>query len=68
MEMARDEAVGAGLGFVYLGNMSSAEGENTRCPKCGSLAIRRLGFYSENVAITKDGKCAQCGEPLNIIV
>jgi pyruvate formate lyase activating enzyme len=68
MEMARDEAVGAGLGFVYLGNMSSADGENTRCPKCGSLAIRRLGFYSENVAMTKDGQCAQCGEPLNIIV
>lgn len=68
MEMARDEAMAAGLSFVYLGNISKGDGENTKCPKCGSLAVRRLGFYSETVAMTKDGKCGSCGEPLNIIV
>ena len=68
MEMAMDEAIGAGLGFVYLGNMASAEGENTKCPKCGSLAVRRLGFYTEIVAVTDGGNCSKCGEPLNMIV
>ncbi len=68
MEMAKNAADDAGLGFVYLGNIATADGENTKCPKCGSLAIRRLGFYSETVAMTKDGNCSKCGEPLNMII
>jgi pyruvate formate lyase activating enzyme len=68
MEMARNEAVDAGLDFVYLGNMASTDGENTKCPKCGSLAVRRLGFYTEKMAVTIDGNCSKCGEPLNMII
>jgi pyruvate formate lyase activating enzyme len=68
MEMARDEAANAGLDFVYLGNMASTDGENTKCPKCGSLAVRRLGFYTEKLAVTDDGHCSKCGEPLNMII
>ena len=62
------EAVEAGLGFVYLGNMATTDGENTKCPKCGSLAVRRLGFYTEIVAMDKNGNCSKCGEPLNMIM
>ena len=68
MEMARQEAVAAGLDFVYLGNMASSDGENTKCPKCGTLAVRRLGFYTEMMAVTSDGNCSKCGEPLNMII
>jgi pyruvate formate lyase activating enzyme len=68
MEMARKKAVDAGLDFVYLGNITTTDGDNTRCPKCGSLAVRRLGFYAERTAITDDGKCSKCGEPLNFIM
>ena len=68
MEMARHEAVEAGLGFVYLGNIATSDGENTRCPKCGSLAVRRMGFRSERMAITKEGNCSKCGESLNMII
>lgn len=68
MEMARNEAVDAGLNFVYLGNIATSDGESTKCPKCGSLAIRRLGFHAEVVAMTKDGKCSKCGEPLSMII
>jgi pyruvate formate lyase activating enzyme len=68
MDMARSEAIDAGLDFVYLGNIATTDGENTRCPKCGSLAVRRLGFYTEIMAMTKNGDCSKCGEPLNMII
>jgi pyruvate formate lyase activating enzyme len=68
MEMAKEEAVNAGLDFIYLGNVATADGENTRCPKCGSLAVRRTGFYTEIVAMTKDGVCSKCGQPLSMII
>jgi pyruvate formate lyase activating enzyme len=66
--MAHQEAVGAGLGFVYLGNIATSDGENTRCPKCGSLVIRRIGFQAEIVALDQNGNCGKCGEPLNMVV
>ena len=68
MEMAREEADDAALKFVYLGNIATADGENTKCPKCGSLAVRRTGFYTEIMAMTKEGNCSKCGEPLNMII
>ncbi len=68
MEMARTVALEAGLGFVYLGNLATTDGENTACPKCGALAVRRLGFYAERVAMDANGKCGKCGEPLNMIM
>jgi ribosomal protein S27AE len=48
--------------------MASADGENTKCPKCGALAVRRLGFNTEKMDVTKDGTCGKCGEPLNMII
>ena len=66
MEMAHRVAKAEGLDFIYLGNMSSMEGENTRCPKCNSLAIRRSGYHVEIVGL-EAGRCAKCGEDLNIV-
>jgi len=34
----------AGLQFVYMGNVPGDPHDNTYCPACGSLLIRRLGF------------------------
>jgi len=34
----------AGLNFVYLGNVPGHPGENTTCPGCGEILIRRVGF------------------------
>jgi len=55
----------AGLKFLYLGNIVSDK-ENTYCPKCGSLAIRRHFFQTEVLAVDKSGRCKNCGECLNI--
>lgn len=49
----------AGLEYVYIGNVWG-ESEDTRCPKCHRLVLRRSGFYVEENTI-KDGKCPDCG-------
>ncbi len=49
----------AGLEYVYVGNVWG-ESEDTRCPKCQRLILRRSGFYVEENKI-KDGKCPDCG-------
>lgn len=55
------------LDFVYVGNVVSGEGENTRCPACGALAVRRRGYHAEVVALAEGGGCASCGEELGIV-
>lgn len=55
----------AGLKYVYAGNIPGNSKENTYCPKCGELAIERIGFYIKR--FDRDGKCEKCGESLDII-
>jgi pyruvate formate lyase activating enzyme len=52
-------AKAAGLEFVYLGNMSHGEYDNTYCPHCGALLIERYGF-SATVKAFSQGKCTHC--------
>jgi len=52
----------AGLKFVYAGNLPGSldDCENTYCPDCGELLIRRWGFYvKENRMQGK--QCPKCG-------
>ncbi len=53
------------LKYVYLGNLYDHPAENTYCPKCGTICIKRTGYeihrYDENK------KCPQCKENLNLI-
>ena len=55
----------AGLKHIYAGNMPGDKKENTYCPNCGQLAIKRLGYQIER--LDKNGKCAKCGENLNTV-
>jgi pyruvate formate lyase activating enzyme len=66
MEMSLRLAKAEGLRFVYLGNVHTLDGENTKCPRCGSLVIRRSGYNVEILGL-KNGSCSNCGEPLRII-
>jgi len=52
----------AGLKFVYAGNAPGAVGdrENTYCPGCRSLLIRRYGFHVEKNRM-QGGRCPDCG-------
>jgi len=67
MNRAYETASREGLAFVYIGNVYAGEKDDTFCPRCGSLAIKREGFAVERMAL--DGSnCGKCGESLNLIV
>lgn len=55
----------AGLEFVYVGNVPGHEGENTVCPNCRRLLVRRTGMAVEDVAL-RGTFCAMCGENVNV--
>jgi pyruvate formate lyase activating enzyme len=63
---ARELGMKEGLEFVYIGNMAVDQEDDTFCPKCKNLAIRRTGYSVEILAVDKDGHCLDCGEDLNI--
>jgi len=57
------------LHYVYLGNVSGSEGQNTYCPSCHHLLISRFGYYTSKTGLTDNGKCKKCGHvPPNIIL
>ncbi|MEK7816993.1 MAG: AmmeMemoRadiSam system radical SAM enzyme, partial [Actinomycetota bacterium] len=62
MEIGREE----GLKFIYIGNVPGHKAENTVCPQCRRVVIRRDGYYIERLDV-KGGHCAFCGEDLNIV-
>jgi pyruvate formate lyase activating enzyme len=66
VEMAMKEGKAHGLDYVYVGNIATERGENTYCPGCGSLLIRRTGFSTEIMGI-KDRACSKCGRVTDII-
>jgi len=57
----------AGLQFVYLGNIRTDSGENTYCPKCGNLAVERVGYSTRAVGLDAEGRCKVDGEELGIV-
>jgi len=64
LDMARETAMDAGINYVYLGNVQPEhEGNNTYCPECGKMLIKRLGFFVTKNDI-EDGKCKYCGHQI----
>lgn len=63
LDIAWESGKEAGLHFVYPGNMRGTVGEreNTHCPKCNELLIRRRGFYVLENRM-KGKACPGCGE------
>ncbi len=59
LERCYEVARGEGLDFVYMGNVRGHPGENTYCPKCRGLLIRRAG-YAVLANRIRDGKCPDC--------
>lgn len=55
-----------GLQFVYLGNVLGHHLENTYCPDCGELLIRRHGLsIAENRL--EDSVCPACGRAIPVV-
>jgi pyruvate formate lyase activating enzyme len=49
----------AGLRFIYIGNVPGGRWEDTDCPECGRLLVRRRGFTVLDQRIA-DGRCPGC--------
>ncbi len=52
-----------GLHHVYEGNIPGQGGEDTRCPSCQEVVVRRRGF-AVLVNHVQDGRCPHCGEAI----
>lgn len=48
------------LKYVYIGNACEIEGDNTYCPVCKQIVIKRKG-YSISQYNLKNGRCMGCG-------
>ena len=53
----------AGLNYVYAGNIPGRVGEyeNTVCPNCREVLIRRYSYIIHDYNLTPGGDCPQCG-------
>ena len=60
LRRAREIGFEVGLKYVYEGNVPGEGGENTYCPDCKELLIKRFGFSIIESKI-KDGRCSKCG-------
>jgi pyruvate formate lyase activating enzyme len=67
MQLAERVGREAGLHFVYLGNVFTEDGQNTRCPGCGQVLIRRMGFSRPTVRLTGP-RCPQCGRTVPVVL
>lgn len=55
------------LNYVYLGNVLTAAGQDTHCPQCRTVLIRRQG-YETRLAGLAGGACAQCGRQADVVM
>jgi pyruvate formate lyase activating enzyme len=66
LEKAYKMAKNAGIKFTYVGNIPGHEYENTYCPICGEILIRRSSFQIIENNL-KGGRCPACGEAIPIV-
>lgn len=53
----------AGLAYIYVGNVPGHHYDNTYCPTCDALLIRRRGFDVLSNAV-RNGRCPKCGRTI----
>ncbi|NPA85833.1 MAG: AmmeMemoRadiSam system radical SAM enzyme [bacterium] len=60
---ARQLLVDAGLKFVYIGNVADLTYQQTYCPSCGQIIIKRLYMHAVEIHLV-NGRCKFCGESI----
>jgi pyruvate formate lyase activating enzyme len=60
LRRAREIGVGAGLQYVYEGNIPGQGSENTTCPGCRTVLVERDGFTIRQNRV-QGGRCPACG-------
>ncbi|MBF0363801.1 MAG: AmmeMemoRadiSam system radical SAM enzyme [Oligoflexia bacterium] len=64
LDRARNEALTAGLKYVYIGNLYSKDSENTFCGNCSKLLIERNGYTIISNILKKEGVCPYCNHKI----
>lgn len=52
------------LNYVYVGNIATSIGNNTYCPQCGMIVIRRQGY--KIASFLENRRCKHCGNLIPI--
>lgn len=60
LEGAYEMAKKAGVLYPYIGNVAGHKYENTYCPGCGEVLIKRYGYSILKYAVADDKKCPRC--------
>lgn len=60
LRKAREIALGAGIRYVYTGNVHDPEGDTTFCPSCKKPLIERDWYEIESYRLTPEGTCPHC--------
>ncbi len=66
LEEARLLAMDLGMHYVYVGNVHTKEGNNTYCPNCKTLIVRRSWHLVHEINL-RDGSCPDCGHKIPLI-
>ncbi|MBY8983959.1 MAG: AmmeMemoRadiSam system radical SAM enzyme [Candidatus Lokiarchaeota archaeon] len=64
---AYETAINVGLKYTYLGNLSTSKNDNTYCPKCSKLVIKRKILGLKELYLDSEGNCKFCGSAICII-
>ena len=63
LERARKIGREAGLNYVYVGNVPGHAGNDTVCPNCSKIVIKRAGFFIRENHV-KNGSCTFCNRSI----
>ena len=61
---AYDIAKDVGLKYVYIGNLPNNDFNDTKCPKCSKLVIKRKLLSIQELNLDVNGNCNFCGFPI----
>ena len=67
LEYAYKLAKKLGVNYPYIGNVPGHPYENTYCPNCGEMLIKRFGSKILKYNLKFDGRCPRCGYEIPII-
>lgn len=66
LEFAYGLAKKLGVKYPYIGNVYGHVYENTYCPECGELLVKRYGYTVVDYRVSTSNKCPKCGEHIPI--
>jgi pyruvate formate lyase activating enzyme len=52
------------LNYVYIGNLKTETGQNTKCPNCHKVVTSRTGYSIKLQNLDQKGNCSACGTPV----